>query len=55
MVDISDKEQSKRIAIATGKVIMKKNTLDLIEENKIKKGDVFQIANIAGIQAAKKN
>ena len=54
MVDISDKENSKRIAIATCKVIMKKNTLDLIQENKIKKGDVFQIANIAGIQAAKK-
>ena len=54
MVDISGKENSKRIAIATCKVIMKKSTLDLIRENKIKKGDVFQIANIAGIQAAKK-
>ncbi len=54
MVDINDKKDTKRIAIAVGKVVMQKNTLKLINKNKIKKGDVFQVANIAGIQGAKK-
>ena len=54
MVDISNKENSKRLAIASCTVTMKKSTLQLILENKVEKGDVFQIANIAGIQAAKK-
>ena len=54
MVDINNKKNTKRLAIAVGKVIMKKETLQLITENKIKKGDVFQVANLAGIQAAKK-
>ena len=54
MVDINDKKDTKRIAIAVGKVVMQKETLSLINKNKIKKGDVFQVANIAGIQAAKK-
>ena len=53
MVDINDKKITKRLAIASGKVLVKKETLNLILKNKIKKGDVFQIANIAGIQAAK--
>ena len=54
MVDINNKKNTKRLAIAVGKVIMKKETLQLITENKIKKGDVFQVANLAGIQAAKR-
>ena len=54
MVDINDKKDTKRLAIAVGKVVMQKETLKLINKNKIKKGDVFQIANIAGIQGAKK-
>ncbi len=54
MVDINDKKDTKRIAIAVGKVVMQKETLKLINKNKIKKGDVFQVANIAGIQGAKK-
>ena len=54
MVDINNKKNTKRLAIAVGKVIMKKQTLQLITENKIRKGDVFQVANLAGIQAAKR-
>ena len=54
MVDINDKKDTKRLAIAIGKVLMQKETLKLINKNKIKKGDVFQVANIAGIQGAKK-
>ena len=54
MVDINDKKDTKRLAIAVGKVVMQKETLKLINKNKIKKGDVFQVANIAGIQGAKK-
>ena len=54
MVDINDKKDTKRIAIAVGKVVMQKETLKLINKNKIKKGDVFQVANLAGIQGAKK-
>ena len=54
MVDINDKKDTKRLAVAIGKVLMQKETLKLINKNKIKKGDVFQVANIAGIQGAKK-
>ena len=54
MVDINDKKDTKRLAIAVGKVVMQKETLKLINNNKIKKGDVFQVANLAGIQGAKK-
>ena len=54
MVDINDKKDTKRLAIAVGKVVMQKETLKLINKNKIKKGDVFQVANLAGIQGAKK-
>ena len=54
MVDINDKKDTKRVAVAIGKVVMQKETLKLINKNKIKKGDVFQVANIAGIQGAKK-
>ena len=54
MVDINDKKDTKRLAVAIGKVAMQKETLELINKNKIKKGDVFQVANIAGIQGAKK-
>lgn len=54
MVDISDKTVTTRTATACGFVTMQANTLQLIIEGKHKKGDVFAIARIAGIQAAKK-
>jgi len=54
MVDVTDKNITKRRAIATGKIILCKAALDSIKLNKNKKGDVLTIAQIAGIQAAKK-
>ena len=54
MVDISSKLVSKRIAKAYAKVILNNEILNLISENKIRKGNVLEVANIAGIQAAKK-
>ncbi len=54
MVDINTKENTVRVAIATGKVIMKSETLQKILDIKIKKGDVFNVAKLAGIMAAKK-
>ena len=54
MVDINKKDSTVRIAIASGKIIMKANTLKHILDLEIKKGDVLNIAKIAGIMAAKK-
>jgi cyclic pyranopterin phosphate synthase len=54
MVDVTAKERSVRKAVARGKVLMKKKTLSLIERGEIPKGDVFTVARIAGIMAAKK-
>lgn len=53
MVDIGDKEASQRIAVAHGEITMAAETLELIEQGGHKKGDVFSVARIAGIQAAK--
>ena len=53
MVDVGDKIPQLRIAKATGKILLSSQTLKLIQENQMKKGDVLTIANIAGIQAAK--
>ena len=54
MVDINKKDSTVRVAIASGKIIMKANTLKKILDLEIKKGDVLNIAMIAGIMAAKK-
>jgi len=53
MVDVSAKPESKREAIAAGFVRMQPATLAAISENEIAKGNVFAVARIAGIQAAK--
>ena len=53
MVDVSAKPLSARTAIATGKIRLQRETVDLISANQIAKGDVFATARIAGIQAAK--
>jgi len=55
MVDVGDKPQQTRIAKASGKIFLQKETLKLIKENEIKKGDVLTLAEVAGIQAAKQN
>ena len=54
MVDINTKKNTVRVAIATGKITMKPETLQKILDVKIKKGDVFNVAKLAGIMAAKK-
>lgn len=53
MVDVGAKTSTSRIAIATGKITMLPNTLDLIIAGNHKKGDVLGIARIAGIMGAK--
>lgn len=54
MVDVSEKAITSRSATARSFVNMKSETLDLITQGQHKKGDVFAVARIAGIQAAKK-
>lgn len=54
MVDVSGKEATSREATAEGRVFMRPETLRLIIDRKITKGDVFGVARIAGIMAAKK-
>lgn len=53
MVDVSAKPLSARTAVASGKIRLGPETVDLIKSNQMKKGDVFATARIAGIQAAK--
>ncbi len=54
MVDVSAKPPTEREAVATGRVVMKPETLRMIIENRIAKGEVLQVARVAGIMAAKK-
>lgn len=54
MVDVTEKEDTVREAVAHGKVLMKPETLQLIIDHGFKKGDVLGVAQTAGIMAAKK-
>lgn len=54
MVDVGDKPETVRTAIATGRIEMQPETLALIQTGEHKKGDVIGVARIAGIMAAKK-
>jgi cyclic pyranopterin phosphate synthase len=54
MVDVGHKPETERIAIARGAVVMAPETLQLIIEGDIKKGDVLTVAQLAGIMAAKR-
>lgn len=54
MVDISQKVDTERVAIASGIVKMLPETLELIRSGEVKKGDVLAVARVAGIMAAKK-
>lgn len=54
MVDVSDKHVQLRVARATGHINLLEDTLQLISGNLLKKGDVLTVAEIAGIQAAKR-
>lgn len=53
MVDVSEKEESVREAVARGSVYMRSGTLKAITEGKIKKGDVLSVAQVGGIMGAK--
>ena len=53
MVDVTGKPVVSRVATASGFIEMQAETIDLVNENKIKKGDVLNVAKIAGISAAK--
>jgi cyclic pyranopterin phosphate synthase len=53
MVDVSAKPMSKRRAVATGKIQLQRETIELITKDRIAKGNVLATARIAGIQAAK--
>jgi len=54
MVDVGNKIDQLRIASAKGKILLSKETIKLIAENQMKKGDVLTVTEIAGIQSAKK-
>ncbi len=54
MVDVGHKPDQLRIARAIGQIRLKPETIRLIKENEIKKGDVLTVAEIAGIQGGKK-
>jgi cyclic pyranopterin phosphate synthase len=54
MVDVSDKAESAREATAKGRVVMRPETLALIEAGGVEKGDVLAVARLAGIMAAKR-
>jgi cyclic pyranopterin phosphate synthase len=53
MVDVSDKPVTSRVATATGHIKMEMATLNIIKENRAKKGDVLGVARLAGIMGAK--
>lgn len=54
MVEVGDKEVSKRMAKAEGKILMGDKTLAMVKEGTMKKGDVLSVAQIAGVMASKK-
>lgn len=54
MVDVGDKAETQRRAVATGRILMEPTTLALIQDGNAKKGDVIGIARIAAIQGAKR-
>jgi cyclic pyranopterin phosphate synthase len=54
MVDVGAKADTERLAVARGRITMQPETLALIQAGAVKKGDVLTVAQIAGIQAAKR-
>jgi len=54
MVDVSEKSDTERVAVASGSVLMEAATLNLIMDAGVKKGDVLSVAQLAGIMGAKK-
>jgi cyclic pyranopterin monophosphate synthase len=54
MVDVGNKPNQTRTATAEGEILLAKETIELIRQNQMKKGDVLSMAEFAGITAAKK-
>jgi len=54
MVDVSDKNVTARVAVASGNITLSPQTLDIITQGQAQKGDVLGVARLAGIMAAKK-
>lgn len=54
MVDVTEKEKTDRMAVAEGRVLMRKETVEAIRTGGVAKGDVLSIAQVAGILAAKR-
>ena len=54
MVDVTDKEETYRTAIAAGEVKVSETTMGMIKSGGIKKGDVLAVAQVAGVMAAKR-
>lgn len=54
MVSVSDKTATHRIAVVSGQVIMQRSTAELITDKKFSKGDVIEVARLAGIMASKR-
>ena len=54
MVDVSAKPDTERVAIAKGEIHMRSETLEMIQQGTVKKGDVLAVARIAGVMAAKR-
>ncbi len=54
MVDVGDKQTTRRVAVARGEVLMNSATLARILDKQVEKGDVLGVARLAGIMAAKK-
>jgi len=54
MVDVSAKDITTRVAVASGNIIMQSETLEHIRQGKLKKGDVLAVADVAAVMGAKK-
>ncbi|MDF1616592.1 cyclic pyranopterin monophosphate synthase MoaC [Petrocella sp. FN5] len=54
MVEVTDKSDTYRVAVAKGQIVMKPSTIEAIQSAGIKKGDVLNVAQVAGIMGAKK-
>ena len=54
MVDVSEKAPTQRVAVACGRIVMNRETLENIRGSKVKKGNVLETARIAGVMAAKR-
>ena len=54
MVNVGDKAETERVAVAAGRVLVNRKTFDLIRSGGVKKGDVLTVAQVAGIMGAKR-